>query len=167
MTKKYFVELANYNNWTDSIAIEWLKQVNDEQWEQPVVSSFNGIKQTAIHMVSAKKIWIDFWTKIPNPVYLSSEFKGSKNELIKIWEKASGDLKNFIENLPEEYYLEPVNFIYPDGRQGQMLFWETLPHFVNHATYHRGRLVTLLRQAGFTKFSNTDLATYFIKKQLV
>ncbi|WP_408612388.1 DinB family protein [Chryseobacterium fluminis] len=38
------------------------------------------------------------------------------------------------------------------------------PHFVNHATYHRGQLVTLLRQTGFTDFSNTDLATYFIKK---
>lgn len=166
MTKKYFTELANYNNWTDSIIIECLKQINDKQWEQTIESSFNSIRKTAIHIVSAKKIWLDFWAKAPNPVYLSSEFKGTKSELIEIWQKASTDLTNFIENFPEEDYLKPVDFIYPNGRQGQMIFWQTFPHFVNHATYHRGQLVTLLRQTGFTNFSNTDLATYFIKNNL-
>jgi uncharacterized damage-inducible protein DinB len=37
-----------------------------------------------------------------------------------------------------------------------------LPHFVHHATYHRGQLVTLLRQAGFTNITNIYLFTYFI-----
>ena len=118
-------------------------------------------------MVSAKRIWIDFWTKVPNPVYLSSEFRGIKKELIEVWQKASDDLKNFIENCPEEDYLKPVDFIYPNGRHGQMIFWQTFSHFVNHATYHRGQLVTMLRQTGFSNFSNTDLATYFIKNNLV
>lgn len=162
MMKKYFTELANYNNWADSRSIQWLNQINDEQWERPVVSSFNSIRTTATHIVSAQKIWIDFWTKAPNPVYLSSEFKGTKNELIDIWEKASIDLKNFIENFPEEDYGKPVTFIYPNGREGNMIFWQTFPHFVNHATYHRGQLVTLLRQAGLTQLSNTDLASYFM-----
>ncbi len=162
MTKKYFVELANYNNWADKISIEWLNQINDEQWERTVESSLSSIKATATHIVSAKKIWIDFWTKVPNPTYLPSKFKGTKTELIEIWQKKSVDLKNFIENFPEEDYEKPITLLYPNGREGQMIFWQTFPHFVNHATYHRGQLVTLLRQAGFTNFSNTDLATYFV-----
>lgn len=162
MTKKYFTALANYNIWADNLSIEWLNQINDEQWERPIESSFNSIRATATHILSAKKIWIDFWTKAPNPVYLSSKFKGSKNELIEIWRNASADLKNFIENFPEDDYEKPITFNYPNGREGQMIFWQTFPHFVNHATYHRGQLVTLLRQAGFTKFSNTDLANYFM-----
>lgn len=165
MTKKYFTELANYNNWTDSLIIEWLKQINNEQWEQPILSSFSSVRQTTVHIVSAKKIWIDFWTKASNPIYLSAEFNGTKDDLIEIWKKASADLQNFIENYPEEDYQKPVTFNYPNGRQGQMIFWQTFPHFVNHATYHRGQLVTLLRQAGFNNFSNTDLVTYFIKEQ--
>jgi len=162
MTKEYFTTLANYSNWADNIIIEWLRQINDEQWEQSIESSFSSIKETTIHMVSAKRIWVDFWTKIPNPVYLSSEFKSTKNELISIWQKTSADLKNFIENFPEEDYDQPVSFIYPNGQVGQMIFWQTFPHYVNHATYHRGQLITLLRQAGFSNFSNTDLARYFL-----
>src|SRR5436305_237481 len=63
MTRKYFTELANYNNWTDNITIEWLKKITDEQWEQPIESSFSSIAKTATHIVSAKRIWIEFWTK--------------------------------------------------------------------------------------------------------
>ncbi len=162
MTKKYFTELAIYNNWTDNITIKWLKQINDEQWEQPITSSFSSIRQTAIHIVSAKKIWVDFWTKVPNPVYLSTEFNGTKEDLIVIWQKASADLQHFIENYHEEDYEKLIAVLYPNGKEVKMMFWQTLLHFVNHATYHRGQLVTLLRQAGFTDFANTDLFTYFM-----
>jgi uncharacterized damage-inducible protein DinB len=161
MNKKYFTTLADYNIWADNIAIEWLHQINDEQWEQVISSSFSSIKQTAIHIASAEKIWIDFWENVPDPVYLSAEFKGTKNDLIEIWKKSSADLKAFIERYPEENYVQQVSFIKPNGEAGRMEFSQTFPHMINHSTYHRGQLVTLLRQAGFTKLSSTDLFTYY------
>ncbi len=166
ISKEYLKALADYNIWTDNIIMEWLDQIDDRQWEQPVVSSFSSIKQTVLHMVSAKKIWIDFWTNVPDPAYLSAGFKGTKNELIGIWKKASVDLKNFMETFPEENYQQPITFKYPKGGEGRMAFWQTFPHFINHATYHRGQLVTMLRQAGFTGFTSTDLATYFISRDI-
>jgi uncharacterized damage-inducible protein DinB len=161
MDKKYFIELADYNIWADNIAIEWLNQVDDEQWNQAIISSFSSIKQTAIHIASAEKIWIDFWKNVPEPVYLSAEFKGTKNDLIKIWKKASAGLKNYNENYPEENYLHQVAFKKPNGEEGRMEFSRTFPHIINHSTFHRGQLVTMLRQAGFTKLSSTDLFTYY------
>jgi uncharacterized damage-inducible protein DinB len=161
MNRKYFIKLAEYNNWADAIAMEWLDQINDEQWEQVIISSFSSVKQTAIHIASAEKIWIDFWENVPDPVYLSAEFQGTKDDLIAVWKKASAGLKNFIEQYPEENYQQPVTFRYPRGGEGRMEFWQTFSHIVNHSTYHRGQLVTLLRQAGFTKFSSIDLATYY------
>ena len=161
MNKAYFTTLADYTIWADSIAIEWLNQINDEQWEQVITSSFSSIRQTAIHIASAEKIWIDFWENVPHPVYLSTEFTGTKNDLIEIWRKSSVGLKNFIEKYPEENYQEQIRVIKPNGEEGKMEFWQTFPHMVNHSTYHRGQLVTLLRQAGFTNFSSTDLFTYY------
>ena len=161
MNKNYFTGLADYTLWADNRAMEWLDQINEEQWNQAITSSFSSIKQTAIHIASAEKIWIDFWKNSPHPVYLSAEFKGTKDELIEIWKKASAGLKNFVENHPEENYSQQITFIYPRGGEGQMEFWQTFSHIVNHSTYHRGQLVTLLRQAGFTNLSSIDLATYY------
>lgn len=161
MDKKYFLALAGYNTWANNIAIEWLEQINEEQWNQVIVSSFSSIRQTAIHIASAEKIWIDFWKNAPNPIYLSTEFEGSKNDLIEIWRKASTGLKTFIETYPEENYLQQITFRYPRGGEAQMEFWQTFSHIINHSTYHRGQLVTMLRQAGFANFSSIDLATYY------
>jgi len=162
MNKKYFTALAQYNYWADQIAIEWLNQINEEQWNLINISSFSSIKHTAIHIASAEKVWIDFWTKVSDPVYLSVGFKGSKDDLIEIWKKSSAGLKDFIETYPEDKYMEQVSFRYPGGGEGHMEFWQTISHIVNHSTYHRGQLVTLLRQAQFTRLSSIDLATYYI-----
>ena len=161
MHRQYFLALTDYVIWANNIVIEWLNQITDEQWEQVITSSFSSIKQTAIHIISAEKIWIDYWKNIPDPVFLSAEFKGTKKEAIEIWKRTSADLKNLMEAYPEEHYQEPVTFRWPRGGEGSMEFWQTFFHFINHATYHRGQLVTLLRHAGFTKVASTDLATYY------
>lgn len=161
MSKKYFIQLAAYNAWADNIAIEWLNQINDEQWNQVITSSFNSIRQTAIHIAGAEKIWIDFYKSVPDPVYLSAGFNGTKNDLTAIWKKASTGLKTFIEEYPEEDYMQQITLIKPGGQVDKMEFSLTFPHIINHTTYHRGQLVTLLRQVGFTNFSSTDLFTYY------
>lgn len=162
MTKEYFKELAAYNYWADQKVITWLNQISEEQWNRTINSSFNSIENTAIHIVSAEKIWIDFWTNTPSPVFLSAEFEGSKDKLIEVWQKASAGLKNFIDAFPEEDLSKPVSFSYPKGGTAQLEYQQTFAHIVNHSTYHRGQLVTLLRQAGFTQLSSIDLATYYV-----
>jgi uncharacterized damage-inducible protein DinB len=162
MTKQYFTALATYNSWANDKAMDWLSQISDEQWEQPLTSSFSSVRQTAVHIASAEKIWIDFWTKAPAAIYLSAHFDGSKNDLIDIWKTASVGMQNFIKNCPEENYADPVTFVYPRGGSGQLHYWQTFAHSINHSTYHRGQLVTLLRQAGFDKLSSLDQVTYYL-----
>lgn len=159
----YITELTDYINWADDIIIGWLMQITDEQWSQAALSSFGSIRETAIHLVSAKKIWLDFWTNAPAPEYLSKQFTGNRAELVTIWKKVSADLKDFIEKFPAEKYTDEVNVTKPNGEVSSMEFQKIVPHMVNHSTYHRGQLVTLLRQAGFSNFSNTDLFTFYSK----
>jgi len=159
--KSYFIELADFSNWADNRAIDWLNQITDEQWDQIANSSFGSVRDTAVHIVSAKKIWIDFWTNVQHPIYLSSKFKGTREDLIDIWKRTSAQLKSFIENYPAENYTTEIYVRKPNGELSTMEFRKTFPHMINHSTYHRGQLVTLLRQSGFLSLSNTDLFTYF------
>lgn len=156
--------------WVNHIIWKWIAQIEEEPWIQTIPSSFSSIRQTTLHLVSAEKIWLDFWQNVPNPTFLSGEFNGTKQELIDIWMKTSSDFKAFVETYPEEEYSKPIIFKVRD-QDWQLEFWQSFSHFINHATYHRGQLVTLLRQAGFTNFSSTDLATYYRQrlpeKQLV
>ncbi|WP_044221431.1 DinB family protein [Chitinophaga pinensis] len=165
MHKQFLLAIADYNTWANGIAIEWLQQISDEQWQQVISSSFPSVRQTAVHIASAEKVWIDFWHNVADPVYLSAGFEGSRQDLITIWENASAGLKRFIENCAEEDCQRPVVFKWPRGGEMQMEFSQTCVHVFNHSTYHRGQLVNALRQVGFTKLSSTDMATYYRVRQ--
>ena len=162
MNKDYLQQIANYNHWADSKIIRWLQLINDQQWQQVITSSFSSVRETSIHIVSAEKYWVDHWTHTADPKFLSLEFKGTKNELIEIWKKSSSDFSTCVERYSPTDYSQAVSFKYPkSGGTGQMPFWQTVVHAINHSTYHRGQLVTLLRQAGFVNMSSLDMATYF------
>lgn len=165
MNKAYFINLAAYNQWADEKVISWISAISEEQWKMANVSSFSSVKQTAIHIVSAEKIWYDFWNCMKDPVFLSGTFDGTKDDLLSVWNKSSANICRFISEHAETEFDHPVNFSYPDGRIGQLKYFETFGHCINHATYHRGQIVTLLRQAGFKDLSSIDLSTYYILNQ--
>lgn len=166
MTKKYLQDIADYSNWADPAVINWLEEISEEDWKKEIDSSFNSIAKTALHIVSAKKIWIDFWKSAPNPTFLSANFTGNKVVLIEIWKKTMIDYKSFIENYHEENYSNIIS-ITVRKEKWEMKFAETVLHHNNHATFHRGQLVTMLRQCGFTHFCNTDLATYYVNGRIM
>ena len=40
-------------------------------------------------------------------------------------------------------------------------FWQMLQHVVNHASYHRGQVTTMLRQLGAAPAKSCDLITFY------
>ncbi|MEN9523062.1 MAG: hypothetical protein RL065_1439 [Bacteroidota bacterium] len=161
MTKKYFLELAAYNCWANNRVISWLNQLTDEQYNRTIISSFSTIKDTCIHIAGAEKIWLERWHLIDNPIFLTEEFKGSKQDLITIWQKASADIQTFIEQKNEAEFQDKFSFKRLNGDLFYMDYEKTFTHIFNHSTFHRGQLVTMLRQAGFTKVESTDALTFF------
>jgi uncharacterized damage-inducible protein DinB len=47
------------------------------------------------------------------------------------------------------------------GKEGASPLWQMVAHVVNHATYHRGQVTTMLRQLGAAPAQSTDMITYF------
>jgi uncharacterized damage-inducible protein DinB len=163
MTKNYFIELADYNIWANDIVHSWLDKITDEQWEQPIVSSFDSIAATALHIAGAETIWLDRLNNTAAPVWLPTIFKGSKKEALDVWNKASANLKSFVADFDETKLQINLSFKRLNGDAYEMPHYQAFAHMFNHSSYHRGQLVTMLRQAGFTDISSTDILRYFRK----
>ena len=163
MAKQYFKELAEFNLWANNIVCNWLEEITDEQWTRQLASSFNSIQQTVLHIISAEKAWQERFKKNPNVVFLQSNYKGSKNEHIALWKESSEGLKTFIENFDEKELNVNLDFKRLNGDAFSMPYYQLLAHVINHATYHRGQLVTMLREVGFTNVQSTDLLNFYRK----
>jgi uncharacterized damage-inducible protein DinB len=161
MTKKYFIELAKYNLWANKIVTEWLGSIEESQWNTEMISSFNSIKETTIHILSAEHIWYERLMKYAEPKWLAFDLAGDKKEVILLWLKASSNLLSFVEQMDENKLTELTYYKRINGEEFEQPTYEILGHIFNHSTYHRGQLVTMLRQTGFTQVSSTDILLYY------
>jgi len=163
MTKNYFTEVADFNVWANNIVWEWLDQISEEQWQQHIVSSFNSIAETVLHVVSAETIWLDRLNKVESPVWLQTTFKGSRKETIELWKRSTVGLKKFMDEFDEAGMMNMLVFKRINGDRYEMPHYQVFAHIFNHSTYHRGQLVTMLRQAGFINVGSTDMLGFYRK----
>ncbi len=166
MTKDYFTILADYNVWANEIVHSWLDALSDEQWTQNIVSSFSSLAKTALHTAGGETLWLDILNKVNEPVPLIDIMKGEKKEVQDAWKKSSAGLKLFIENFDEHKLKDVLKYKrVADGKFYELEYFQIFAHVVNHSTYHRGQIVTMLRQVGFTNVRSIDMSTYFWNKK--
>ncbi len=163
MNKQYFIELAAYHIWATDIFCTMLTEISNEQWTQNVISSFNSIQETTLHTISAEKAWLQRFKKEPVD-WLQFSFKGSKDEHIELWKQTSADLKNYINEFDENNLYTILHYKRLNGEEKSTPFYVMFAHVFNHSTYHRGQLVTMFRQLGFTNIKSTDLIGFYPNK---
>lgn len=160
MNKTYLLELADYNIWANDRFSAWLSQISQEQFEQPLVGSFKNIHETTLHIVAAEQIWHQ---RLENKVseWLGFTFQGDRTAMLATWKRTSHDLKRYILDSSDEKLLEKFDFTTRDGIPFYMERYKALAHVFNHSTFHRGQLITLMRQVGFTGVGTTDLINFY------
>jgi uncharacterized damage-inducible protein DinB len=72
-------------------------------------------------------------------------------------------LKKFVEGYNEDALMDKLVFRRINGDRYEMPHYQVFAHIFNHSTYHRGQLVTMLRQVGFTDVGSTDKLGFYRK----
>lgn len=162
--KKMLVQYAAYNLWANSRLIEVINNLTDEQIDREIVSSFTSIKKTVLHLWDVENIWWQRMKLVEVQVWQSDNFTGSLLELTNHLMAQSKQWKEWID-LATEAALEH-EFIYKNSKKDQFKqpVYEMLLHLFNHQSYHRGQLVTMLRQVDEKNIPNTDLISFLRKK---
>ena len=69
-------------------------------------------------------------------------------------------LADFISAKGEAFLTEQIDYKTMKGDAYSNTAEEILVHVINHGTFHRGQVITMLRELGFTQFPSTDLITF-------
>lgn len=158
------MQYATYNSWANGLILATIGSLSSEQQQAEVRSSFPGLFKTVLHMLDAESIWwqrIRLQEKIEIP---SKTFSGEMNELSQRLLKQDKLWENWVASL-NEHGLQH-EFIYYNSKKERFKqpVYQMLLHLFNHGTYHRGQLVTILRQLGVEKIPQTDFAVWSRKK---
>jgi uncharacterized damage-inducible protein DinB len=159
--KETLLRNAQYNAWANGMFLSTLHSLDDEILDKEIVSSFSSIRKTVYHMWGAEDIWLQRLHRVEKPIWKVLSFEGSFAEVCLMWAEASQGLISYIVDLPDDSSLtRTIPVVNMKGELYQDAIEDILLHTFNHATYHRGQLVTMLRQVGVTSIPQTDLIAF-------
>ena len=163
MTQKEIQLLYEYDTWADRTLMEVIGMVSQEIYKKDLGSSFGGIHGTMVHILSANKVWLARWTgKTAAP--LKADIIPTIEVLKKQWDAFHCEINNFVHGLGQDTLDQPLQYTDFKGNTCSHPLCLQMQHKVNHSTYHRGQVVTLLRQQG-EKVVSTDLLQYIKQKE--
>jgi len=159
--KELLLQYAEYNVWANKLTTDALLQLDENLADKEVVSSFSSIRATTYHTIGAEYIWLQRLQLVEHPIWLPDSFEGTFAAACNAWNNYSNELVKFASRQYDDRALEHV-CAYNDrkGSPHKTPVYQILQHIFNHSTYHRGQLITMLRQVGATKIPGTDFIAF-------
>lgn len=142
--------MFHYMHWADRTILDASASVPDDAYHAPRGVSHGSIHALLVHCMAGQSTWLARWNGDPKPPLQNETDFPTRDALTAHWPKVHQSLFDFLDAQSDEslqrrvegrnYWNEP--FSLPLGA--------TMLHVVDHATYHRGQLNSMLKQAGAT-----------------
>lgn len=161
MLRSQLIKYTEFNIWANQKISDLILQAGEEKTDIEQKSSFTSIRKTWQHIYDAEFIWI---TRLNETEYKdwppSKHFAGNSKEFAALFIGESKKFSDFVKSLSEEQLQQNRTYKTIAGKEFTNVIADIIMHVMNHSTYHRGQLITLLRGAGFTDVVATDFIAY-------
>jgi uncharacterized damage-inducible protein DinB len=152
--------LYDYNSWANHRTLDACAALSEEQFTRDLGSSFRSVRDTLAHICGVEWLWLERWHgRSHNALPPAAEFP-NLGSLRRRWDEVERNLLDYVASLTAEDIQRIIQHKTTQGVQQAAPLWQMLPHLVNHGTYHRGQVATLLRQLSAKPIS-TDMIFFY------
>ena len=162
--KQLLQQYAAYNIWANKTITERIAQLQEDIIYKETASSFSSIYKTVVHLMDVESLWWQRLKLAEHPIWPGKTFDGNFEKLTAELIFLSKHWYDWVSNATEINFTHV--FAYHNSKKGyfKQPVYEMLLHLFNHQTYHRGQLVTMMRQNGIEKIPATDFIVFSRKK---
>lgn len=153
-------DLYAYNRWANHRILDAASALSTEAFAKDLGSSFPSVRDTLVHILSSEWVWLSRW-RGHSPSGAPDSWDVSTLEGVRSqWTAVEQDQRAYISELTAAMLGRSIAYRTTKGEPFEQPLGQMLRHVVNHSTYHRGQVVTLLRQLGAEAVS-TDLIVFY------
>lgn len=163
MNRQETLELIAYDEWANDRILGALRSLPVPELSRNLGSSFPTLRGTFAHLVAGEWLWLERWCgRSPGaaPPWLAG---GPFDELVGVLRDVEKKRRERLETATDGELADRVTFTYLDGRPGGFRLGDLVLHVVNHSSYHRGQIVTMIRQVG-GEVKATDLVAWLERR---
>ena len=152
--------LYEYDRWANARLLGVVTRLRSELFTKNLGSSHASIRDTLSHILGAEWIWLERWKGNSPKALLDPKEFPTVDALRARWRRLEKDQADFLRGLSDERLQAALRYTTTEGTPFAQPLWQLMTHVVNHSTYHRGQVITMLRQVGAEPVS-TDLVLFF------
>ena len=158
--KELLLNYARYNLWANKRICDFVLDIEEEKLHREIISSFPSILKTCAHVLGAEAIWVMrlHGTSPSAPPAKYEEM--SMSEIATQWQNKSKEIISYVQSKTEEELTQVLSYKNIAGQSFTNSIRDIMQHVFNHETYHRGQIVTMLRQVGYSKLFPTDYIVF-------
>jgi uncharacterized damage-inducible protein DinB len=149
-----------FMKWADETMLTALSQAPPDQVSQDRGSSFKSLFETLSHIYRGELIWLIRVQGQPDAKLADVDSPPDLSALGQRWPAVHQGWIDWARSLSPEDWSKPLILRNSQGAELRSPLWQVAMHLVNHGSYHRGQLATMLRQAGI-KPPGTDLIAFY------
>ena len=160
MTPEEMKTLYDYNAWANRRAMEAASALTNEQFTKQLGSSFSSVRDTLAHIFGAEWVWLErFQGRSPGGLPDAGQYADLAS-LRTAWLEHEARLLKFVGGLTQDDLNRVMEYKTLKFGVYSNPLWQSMQHVVNHGTYHRGQITTMLRQLGAQPIL-TDLMHFY------
>jgi uncharacterized damage-inducible protein DinB len=156
--------LLDYHYWARDRLLDALDPLTSEQFNRDLGSSFKSVRETIVHVYAAEWAWHARWLGQSPSALMTIDPFPDVVAVRRAWTDHETKMRAFLESLGEAGLTRVFEYTLLSGQPGSSPFWQMLQHVVNHASYHRGQVTTMLRQLGASPAKSMDMIAYYRSK---
>ena len=158
--------LLDYHYWARDRLFDALEALTPEQADRDMGNSFKSIRATVTHLYAAEWAWYSRWQGTSPTALLPADAFADLAAVRHAWAELETKVRAFLAELGDGGVARVFEFTLFSGQSGASPFWQMLEHVVNHASYHRGQVTTMLRQLGAQPAKSQDMIAFYRTQQL-
>jgi uncharacterized damage-inducible protein DinB len=153
--------LLDYHYWARDRVMEAVAELDAAAFTAPRGSSFSSIRDTLAHTYFAEWAWLSRWQGHSPTAFPALDQFADAASLTAAWAALERQLRSVIDPMTDDDLQRVVDYRLMSGTEASSPMWQMIQHVVNHASYHRGQVTTMLRQAGAKPAKSMDMIAFY------
>jgi uncharacterized damage-inducible protein DinB len=153
--------LVDYHYWARDRVLDAAASLTPDQLTRDLGNSFRSVRDTLTHLYAAEWAWCARWNGHSPTALLPADTFPDVAALRSKWTELESDVRAVLDRMGTRGLDQVIEYTMLNGDARASVFWQMVQHVVNHASYHRGQVTTMLRQLGATPPQGMDLITFY------
>jgi uncharacterized damage-inducible protein DinB len=142
--------LYDFNAWANLRVVAMTRCLNLQEFAKDLGTSYRSVQGTLVHILWGEWLWLQRWRgDSPKQIFAPEDFPDVA-AIETRWRTVEREQRQFVERLTNEVLKQRLAYENFRGQRWEYSLGHMMQHTANHSSYHRGQVVTLLRQLGKT-----------------